>query len=215
MTPTDIIVLGVNGNCIDIVDTIELLAQRGKPVRVRGFLDDNPALLGTSVAGYPVLGSIAEAVKFEATGFICGIGSPRSYQRKPAIIAAAGIPAEQWVTIVHPTAAVSPHARLGRGTAVLSGAAVGAHAEVGDHVIVLQNSVISHDAVVGDYTAIATSVSISGLVRIGPNAYLGSNCTIREGLRIGARALVGMGAVVTRDVAVESVVVGNPARPKS
>jgi acetyltransferase-like isoleucine patch superfamily enzyme len=43
-------------------------------------------------------------------------------------------------------------------------------------------------------------------------ATIGSGATILGGVRIGARATVGAGAVVTKDVAPGSTVVGNPAR---
>jgi acetyltransferase-like isoleucine patch superfamily enzyme len=43
-------------------------------------------------------------------------------------------------------------------------------------------------------------------------ARVGANATLLPGVRIGREALVGAGAVVTRDVAPGSVVVGNPAR---
>jgi acetyltransferase-like isoleucine patch superfamily enzyme len=43
-------------------------------------------------------------------------------------------------------------------------------------------------------------------------AVIGANATLLPGVRIGRRALVGAGAVVTRDVPSESVLVGSPAR---
>lgn len=46
-------------------------------------------------------------------------------------------------------------------------------------------------------------------------ASIGSGATILGGVRIGRDAIVGAGAVVTRDVAPETTVVGNPARPIS
>lgn len=214
MTATDIIILGVNGNCIDTAETIELLQRQGQPLRVRGFLDDDETLHGQAVAGYPVLGPIAIASEFPAASFVCGIGSPRSFGRKPTLVAAAAVPAERWATIVHPAVAVSPSARLGHGTVLLAHCSVGANARIGNHVMVLQNTVISHDAVVGDYSAVATGVCVSGLVEIGANCYLGSHATIRERLRVGPRTLVGMGAVVTADIPCDAVVMGNPARPR-
>jgi UDP-2-acetamido-3-amino-2,3-dideoxy-glucuronate N-acetyltransferase len=48
------------------------------------------------------------------------------------------------------------------------------------------------------------------LVRHG--ASIGANATILPGLTIGANAMVGAGAVVTRDVPPNAIVVGNPAR---
>jgi acetyltransferase-like isoleucine patch superfamily enzyme len=43
-------------------------------------------------------------------------------------------------------------------------------------------------------------------------AAIGSNATIMGGITIGEEALVGAGAVVTKDVPANTVVVGNPAR---
>ena len=47
---------------------------------------------------------------------------------------------------------------------------------------------------------------------IKKRASIGSNATILCGVTIGSGALVGAGAVVTKDVAPETIVVGNPAQ---
>jgi UDP-2-acetamido-3-amino-2,3-dideoxy-glucuronate N-acetyltransferase len=47
---------------------------------------------------------------------------------------------------------------------------------------------------------------------IKKRASIGSNATILCGVTIGERALIGAGAVVTKDVPVDTIVVGNPAR---
>ncbi len=51
-----------------------------------------------------------------------------------------------------------------------------------------------------------------GDVRIERGAVIGMNATVRTFLTIGANSVVGAGAVVTRDVPSNMVVVGNPAR---
>lgn len=43
-------------------------------------------------------------------------------------------------------------------------------------------------------------------------ASIGANATILPGITIGANAMVGAGAVVTRDVPANAIVIGNPAR---
>lgn len=79
---------------------------------------------------------------------------------------------------------------------------------------------ISHDCVIGDFVTFAPGVICNGNVHIGDHAYLGSGAVIKQGspdcpLTIGEGAVIGMGAVVTRNVAPHTVVVGNPARPLS
>jgi len=45
------------------------------------------------------------------------------------------------------------------------------------------------------------------------NAIIGANSTIMAGVKIGENAVVGAGAVVTKNVPVNTVVIGAPARP--
>ena len=49
-------------------------------------------------------------------------------------------------------------------------------------------------------------------VHIKKNVWIGVNVTILPGVTIGENAIVGAGAVVTKDVPDNAVVVGNPAR---
>lgn len=211
----EIIIIGCNGNCVDIAEAIERLASRGDKIKLLGFLDDADATQGASVSGHPVLGRIANAARFPEARFVNGIGSPRSYRCKPEIVARLNVSPDRWATIIHPTAVVSRHAQIGAGTVLLANVSVGAGAKIGTHCMVLQNTVISHDSVVGDYTALATGVCVSGKCNVGDNSYIGSNVSIRDGVSIAPGTLVGMGAVVVKDLPVACVAYGNPAVAQS
>jgi len=50
-------------------------------------------------------------------------------------------------------------------------------------------------------------------ITIGPGAFICARAFLLPGVTIGARAIVGACAVVTRDVAEDTVVAGNPAVP--
>ena len=50
-------------------------------------------------------------------------------------------------------------------------------------------------------------------ITIEDDVWIGGGAIILGGVTIGARAVVGAGSVVTRDVEVDTVVAGNPARP--
>ena len=49
-------------------------------------------------------------------------------------------------------------------------------------------------------------------VHIGDNVWVGMNAVILKGVTIGENSVIGAGAVVTRDVAPNVVVAGNPAK---
>jgi len=213
--PSEIIIIGCNGNCVDIAETIERLASHGEKIKLLGFLDDADATQGSSISGYPVLGRIANAALFHNAIFVNGIGSPRSYRCKPEIVARLDVQVDRWATIIHPTAVVSRHSQIGAGTVLLANVSVGAGVRIGNHCMILQNSVISHDSIVGDYTVLATGVCISGKCNIGSNCYIGSNVSIRDGVNIASETLVGMGAVVVKNLPAACVAYGNPAIAQS
>jgi acetyltransferase-like isoleucine patch superfamily enzyme len=88
-------------------------------------------------------------------------------------------------------------------------ATVGAGCVLYPHCFVGLNARIGNDVVVEDRVVIA---SLAGSVPIEPDCYLGQACTVRQQVRIGQGSVIGMGAVVIRDVAPGSVIVGNPGR---
>ena len=50
-------------------------------------------------------------------------------------------------------------------------------------------------------------------ITIGRDCWIGGGAILQPGVTIGDRVIVGAGAVVTRDVPDDTIVVGNPARP--
>ena len=57
-----------------------------------------------------------------------------------------------------------------------------------------------------------TAIQWAEAVTIGNNVWIGGNATILPGVTIGDNCVIGAGSVVTKDVAPNTVVGGNPAR---
>jgi UDP-3-O-[3-hydroxymyristoyl] glucosamine N-acyltransferase len=68
---------------------------------------------------------------------------------------------------------------------------------------------IAHAAVIGKDCVIVACTEISGSSVIGDNVWLAPNCTVTNGVQIGSHSMIGTGAVVLRDVAENSVIIGH------
>jgi sugar O-acyltransferase (sialic acid O-acetyltransferase NeuD family) len=212
---TDLIVLGAGGSAREIAGAVAEINASGGRWALRGFLDDDAARQGQSVDGLPVLGPLAAAREYVRASFVVGIASHRHQGLRQRIVEGLGLPPERFATLVHPSAWVSPRARLGAGTVVLQNVVVSPGATLGEHVLVSPGAQIAHDAWVGACTVLAPRVAVNGAVRIGEGAYVGAAAVIGPGVLIGPGALVGMGAVVLAAVPAGATAFGNPARTVS
>jgi sugar O-acyltransferase (sialic acid O-acetyltransferase NeuD family) len=107
---------------------------------------------------------------------------------------------------------------IGEGALISPFVTLTSNIRIGAHFQANLYSYVEHDCIVGDFVTFAPRVACNGNVHIGDHAYIGTGAVLRQGrpgapLRIGEGAVVGMGAVVTKDVAPGTTVVGVPARP--
>lgn len=141
------------------------------------------------------------------------VAMAQNNQRRPLAEAILGS-GHRLETILHPLSSISPFASIGRGVAVMPGAVVGPDSTIGDFSIVNTNCAVDHDCVLGTAVQLGPGVTMPGGVRIEDGAFVGAGATILPGVTIGRLAIVGAGAVVTRDVAPGTTVVGNPAKSR-
>ncbi|WP_394155185.1 CatB-related O-acetyltransferase [Loktanella salsilacus] len=114
---------------------------------------------------------------------------------------------------------INTNSTVNSGTTIGRFCSVGKNVEIGpfDHPLErLSTSPVSYNMKIHfpDYTDMITSKK---LVRrkapvIGNDVWFGSHSIVMRGVRIGNGAVIGAGALVTKDVAPYSVVVGTPAR---
>lgn len=196
MSQQTILLLGAGGHARSCIDVIE---QEGR-FKVGGVIG-LPAEVGSSVLGYPVLGTDSDLPgllpRFGQALIVLGqIKSPVIRMRMFALLEEKGC---KLPVIVSPRSHVSRHAQVGAGTIIMHGAIVNAGAAIGRNCIINSLALVEHDAVIGDHCHIATAAVINGDVSIGAGSFIGSNACIRNGSRLGERCVIGMGQQVLVD----------------
>lgn len=195
-------------------ETIRMIraVQRSTPnVEIGGFLDNDPNKKNTEFFGFPVLGGIELVERLAGTdvGFVNLItGNTRiRYETSRAIVAAGG----RLTNFIHPSIDLTM-CILGVGIYIQEAVVVQAGVKIGDNSSIHMGAVIGHETVVGNSVFIAHAVSVSGCCGIGDGTFIGTNATILPRIKIGSWVTIGAGAVITKDVSNNAVVVGNPGR---
>src|ERR1044072_9561049 len=134
---------------------------------------------------------------------------------------------------------VAKDAKIGKNVKIWHFAYVGAEAEIGDNVMIGSLTHVDYKVKIGDNTRIEGSVYIPPLTVIGKNVFIGpaaaftndpypmspkmigvivedgaiigGRAVFKAGVSVGRNSVVAMGAVVTKDVPPDVVVMGHPA----
>lgn len=166
------------------------------------FLDANyPELTQSGV--WNVIGTPAD---FDDSEYALGIGDN---QTRMDLLESLSF---DWATLVHPSATVSAHAKIGKGSVICAGAVIGPFAKLGQGCIVNTGASVDHDCVLSDGVHISPGVRLGGGVFVGARTWIGIGAVVREYKSIGADTMIGAGAAVTRDVSDRARLGGVPAK---
>jgi acetyltransferase-like isoleucine patch superfamily enzyme len=123
---------------------------------------------------------------------------------------------------------IGDNSKIGTFVEIQKNAEIGRNVKVSSHTFICEGVKIEDDVFIGHNVSFindkhprATNTGgglqseddwqvVPTVVKRG--ASIGTSCTILCGITIGESAIVGAGSVVTRDVAANTVVAGNPAR---
>lgn len=185
---------GASGHAKVIIDIL-----KANGMEIEGLLDDNPDV--TELMGYKVLHGVNDV-----SSLIISIGNNRIRKMIAQRLET------RFEKAVHPSAIMSPSAKVGDGTVVMQGAIVQACAEIGKHCIVNTGASVDHECVLEDYVHVSPHSTLCGNVHVGEGSWIGAGTTVIPGVKIGEWSVIGAGSVVVRDIPDGVVAYGNPCR---
>ncbi|OAS17195.1 acetyltransferase [Paenibacillus oryzisoli] len=202
----NIVVIGEGGHSKVIRDII-----RSKPLnQIVAMLDDKYSELTYREGMYQ--GPISAAHQLRDLGrelkWVVAIGNN---EIRKSIVMKLGLPYEDYVTLIHETAVISPSATLGHGSVIMANAVIHADAHIGHHTVMNTGSIVEHDCQIADYVHIAPRATLTGAVVIQEGSMIGAGATIIPGKQVGEWATVGAGATVIHDVPSFRTAIGTPA----
>lgn len=203
------IILGAGGHAQVVADILLRAHVAGGGFVPVGFLDDNPALEGTTILGLPVLGAINRLGQSDHDAVIAAIGDNRTRAQVFAdILRRQGHVAQA----IHPAAVIAPDVQLGRGVTVCAGVVVNTGTVIGDDVILNTGCTVDHHNRIGAHSHIAPGVHLGGEVTVGVGTLVGIGAVVSRGCSVGEWTTVGAGAAVIEDIPPHVTAVGVPAR---
>lgn len=200
-------VIGEGGHSKVIMDIV-----RCQNDEVKAILDDkyeelvcyDDGIYRGPVASAPQLLEENEHLKF-----IVAIGN--NSVRK-TIVTSLDFTNESFVSLIHPSAIISPSAKIGRGTVVMAQCTINADAVIGNHTIINTGAIVEHDSQVSDYAHVAPHATLTGAVTVREGTMIGAGAAVIPGKRIGEWSVIGAGSTVVSNIPSFSTAVGSPAR---
>lgn len=206
---TDLVMIGATGHLQSVMDC----ALAMDCYRITHIVDDYT--VGREYFGQYVQGTTellpeiyAQGVRhaFVSAGTIGGYGNREKWYRLAKEIGF------EIANIIDPTAAVSPHAKLGEGVFIAKNAVVNAYTQIGNMAIVNTGAIVEHADVLEDFVHIAPGCTLCGGVKVCRGAHVGASSVVRQDVVVGAESLIGVGSVVVKSIAPRMVAYGNPCK---
>jgi sugar O-acyltransferase (sialic acid O-acetyltransferase NeuD family) len=160
--------------------------------------------------GYPkVLSSVADYEIEEGDVFFCAIGKVSDRKKTTEIILKKG---GTFINLIHPTAIISPSAKIGQGVAIKAFSSLASDVILRDFVFLQSSVIMGHDVIIESYCQVNSFAFFAGYVHVEELCTINAGAKLIQNVRVGTGATVGVGSVVLNKVKPNTTVFGVPAK---
>ena len=186
--------------------------KRSETLEVAGFLVSDPTKAGAGDTG--ILGDFSWLEDNPVDGLAMGIGNPEVRLRLSDELKRS-FPQIPWPVLIHPSVQYDESCQFREGVILCAGTIATVNVKIQEFAIVGVSCAIGHEATIGAGSVVNPLTAISGGVAIGKGVLVGTHAAILQNISIGDHAVIGAGAMVNKDVAPNTIVLGVPAKPKA
>ena len=191
MTP--IVIIGAGGHAKACIDVIESTGEY-EIIGLTGTVSEG----GSSVLGYPVLGSDDKLgeLRSRVKSVAIGLGQFKSSELREELFDKEIKLGYELPSIISPFSVVSRNSKIGQGTIIFHGAVVNAAVTIGRCNIINTKALVEHDTKIGDFCHISTGVILNGSSVVGSRSFVGSGSVVVNNIEIAERSFIKSGSRV-------------------
>ena len=204
----NLVIIGASGLAREVYDLAHVCYGHLPNFKVKGFLSDGPSNIDQM--GYPPVLNTVDGYKIENDDvFFCAIGKVSDRKKTSEIILKKG---GKFINLIHPTAIISPSAKIGIGVAIKAFSSLASDVTIGDFVYLQSSVILGHDVIIESYCQVNSFAFFAGYAHVESMCTVNAGAKLIQNVRVGTGATVGVGSVVLKSVKPNTTVFGIPAK---
>lgn len=208
----NIVIIGGGNHCKCIIDILEYDAS----YNIIGVID-SIAEIGSSIAGYKVIGKQNELLKlmqefsFDKGIIAVGDNYSRYIIEKELLNQFKDF---TFINAIHPSAIISKSAIIGYGNVIMPGVVVNVGAKIHNHCIINTKSTLEHFSEMHNFSSLSAGVITGGYVTLKEFSAIALGVTVFDRVTIGVNSVIGSASLVNKDIPDHVLAFGVPAEVK-